>query len=155
MAEQRWVFVVRALDKPGTLTAVAAVFSNRGVSLESILGSGIAMTTIENGRLILRFSATEARQILLRRALERLSSVTRVKVYPYEDDRLRAIAVAKLSPEASLARLPVAVEHEAIAQSDRHQIVLFSGKTTAVDTAIAQLRQANQLEDVVMSSITV
>jgi len=40
-AQQRWVFVVRALNRPGTVTAAAAVFSNRGVSLEGILGSGI------------------------------------------------------------------------------------------------------------------
>ncbi|MEO0532906.1 MAG: hypothetical protein AAF215_03465 [Cyanobacteria bacterium P01_A01_bin.123] len=155
MAEQRWVFVVRALDKPGTLTAVAAVFSNRGVSLESILGSGIAMTTIENGRLILRFSATEAKQTLLRRALERLSSVSRVKVYPYEDERLRAIAVAKLTSGANLSELAATVDYDAIAQGETHKIVLFSGKTIAVDTAIAKLRQTHQLEDVVMSSITV
>ena len=58
MANQRWVFVVRALDKPGTLTATAVVFSNRGVSLESILASGIAPTTLEEGRLILIFRAT-------------------------------------------------------------------------------------------------
>ncbi|MEM6714635.1 MAG: hypothetical protein AAF622_06145, partial [Cyanobacteria bacterium P01_C01_bin.147] len=103
MAEQRWVFVVRALDKPGTLTATAAAFSNRGVSLESILASGIAPTTLEDGRLILIFRATSEKKALLQRTLERLSIIFQVDAYTYEDERLRAIAVAKLSPTAVIA----------------------------------------------------
>ncbi len=69
MSEQRWVFVVKALDQPGTLTAAASVFSNRGISLEAVLGSGIASTVIEDGRLILSFRATKRKQEMLLRAL--------------------------------------------------------------------------------------
>ena len=55
---QRWMFVVCALNQPGTLTAAATVFSNRGVSLEGFLGSGIDSSTIENGRLLFSCRAT-------------------------------------------------------------------------------------------------
>jgi len=154
MANQRWVFVVRALDKPGTLTATAVVFSNRGVSLESILASGIAPTTLEEGRLILIFRATPEKKELLHRTLERLSIIFRVDVYPYDDDRLRAIAVAKLHQEMAIAPN----DHysvEQIAQTASGHIVMLTGPPSIVETAIAELRDQGNLQDIVMSYITV
>ncbi|MGD1941555.1 MAG: hypothetical protein ACFB0G_09585 [Leptolyngbyaceae cyanobacterium] len=154
MAEQRWVFVVRALDRPGTLTATAAVFSNRGVSLESILASGIAPTTLENGRLILIFRATEAKQALLQRTLERLSIIFQVDAYTYDDERLRAIAVAKLSSAAAIA--PTAdYSVETIATTASGRIVMLTGAPAVIETAISQLRGQDSLQDVVVSYITV
>lgn len=154
MANQRWVFVVRALDKPGTLTATAAVFSNRGVSLEGILASGIAPTTLENGRLILIFRATPEKKDLLRRTLERLSIIFRVDAYTYDDERLRAIAVAKLDRAVTIA----AHDHlsvEKIAQTESGHIVMLTGVPPVVETAISELRAQGELQDVVMSYITV
>ena len=154
MAEQRWVFVVRALDRPGTLTATAAVFSNRGVSLESILASGIAPTTLENGRLILIFRATEAKQALLQRTLERLSIIFQVDAYTYDDDRLRAIAVAKLSSAAAIA--PTAdYSAETIATTAAGRSVMLTGAPAVIETAISHLREQDSLQDVVVSYITV
>ncbi|NER82084.1 MAG: hypothetical protein F6K42_21495 [Leptolyngbya sp. SIO1D8] len=154
MADQRWVFVVQALNRPGTLTAAAAVFSNRGVSLEGILGSGIAPTTVEDGRLIFSFRATEHKQKLLQRALERLSSIFHVAVYTDEDERLRAIAVAKLGIDTPM----VPDENyflETISQTDTERMVMLTGTPLAVEAALAQFRQQNQLADVVMSYIAV
>ena len=154
MADQRWVFVVRALDKPGTLTATAAAFSHRGVSLESILASGIAPTTLEDGRLILIFRATAEKKALLQRTLERLSIILQVEAYTYDDDRLRAIAVAKLNSAVTMPtsdRLSV----EKIAQTDSGHIVMLTGTPPMVETAISELRDHGQLKDVVMSYITV
>ena len=153
MAEQRWVFVVRALDRPGTLTATAAVFSNRGVSLESILASGIAPTTLENGRLILIFRATAAKQALLQRTLERLSIIFQVDAYTYDDERLRAIAVAKLSSAAIAPTADYSVETIATTASGR--IVMLTGAPAVIETAISQLRKQDSLQDVVVSYITV
>ncbi|MEM6451071.1 MAG: hypothetical protein AAF703_12230, partial [Cyanobacteria bacterium P01_D01_bin.105] len=69
-ANRRWVFVAQALNQSGTLTAAAAVFSNRGVSLEGILGSGIDTATAEDGRLLFSFQATEEKMALLKRSLQ-------------------------------------------------------------------------------------
>ncbi len=154
MANQRWVFVVQALDKPGTLTAAAAVFSNRGVSLEGILGSGIAPMTAEGGRLVISFCATEHKQKLLRRALERLSSIFHVAVYTNDDERLRAIAVAKLGPHTAIK--PIAdYQIETILQTDTERVVMLTGLPTDVDAALDYFRQQQQLLDVVTSYITV
>lgn len=154
MADQRWVFVVRALDRPGTLTATAAAFSNRGVSLESILASGIAPTTLEDGRLILIFRATPEKKELLQRTLERLSIIFQVEAYTYDDARLRAIAVAKLSQAVAIAD----DEHyfiEQIAQTESGCIVMLTGLPPVVESAIGRLREQGHLQDVVMSYITV
>ena len=155
MANQRWLFVVRALDRPGTLTAAAAVFSNRGVSLEGILGSGIAPNTVEDGRLIFSFRATEAKQALLKKALERLPSVFQVDAYSYEDERLRAIAVARLSQTVKLTNDDDGYFVETIGQTERDRIVMITGTPIAVDNAMAQFREQGQLKDVVMTHIAV
>ena len=154
-ANQRWIFVVRVMDKPGTLTAAAAVFSNRGVSLEGILGSGIGATAIEDGRLILNFRATVAKQKLLRRALARLPDVFQVDAYTYEDNRLRAIAVAKLPLTTKTLNDDDSYTIETIAQTKTERMVMLNGTPLAVESAIAQFRQRNQLKDVVLSYIAI
>lgn len=161
MELERWVFVVRALDKPGTLTATAAVFSHRGVSLEAILGSGIASTTTEDGRLILTFRATAQKQAMLLRSLERLATVMQVSVYPYDDPLLRAIAVVKLSDAdaVDLSALPLNVEpigadRQGTAQEKTVQL-LITGNPPSVDGAIAKLREQGVLKDIVMATIAI
>lgn len=154
-AHQRWVFVVRAINKPGSLTAAAAVFSNRGVSLEGILGSGIDTATEEDGRMLFSFHATEQKQDLLKRSLERLPSITQVAAYPYEDKRLRAIAVARLLPNARVNNDAEDLYIETISRGEASSLLLLSGGTMAVEDAIAHFRAHEQLEDVVMSAITV
>lgn len=154
MAEQRWIFVVQALDKPGTLTAAAAVFSNRGISLEGILGSGIAPASTDGGRLIIRFRATLAKQKLLRQALERLASISHVGVYTENDQRLRAIAVAKLGTRAEVSCPPNAVM-ETILQTEAEHTVMLTGTPAAVETALTEFRQQAQLLDVVTAYIAI
>ncbi len=154
-AHRRWVFVVRIMDKPGTLTAAAAVFSNRGVSLEGILGSGIGGTAIEDGRLILNFRATAPKQDLLRRALERLPDVFRVDAYAYDDQRLRAIAIAKLPLTTKTLNDNDNYSIETVAQTKTERMVMLNGTPLAVESAIDQFRQHNQLKDVVMSYIAI
>ena len=155
MANQRWVFVVQSLNKPGTLTAAAAVFSNRGVSLEGVLGSGIDSTTVDGGRILFCFRATEPKQAMLKRAIERLSSIFQVDAYAYEDERLRVIAVAKLTPEARVGNDSEELYVETISRDSAASLLLLSGRATAVEAAIADFREQQQLQDVVISAITV
>lgn len=153
--DRRWVFVVRALNKSGTVTAAAAVFSNRGVSLEGILGSGIDAASVDDGRLLFSFRASKKKQELLKRSLERLPHIFKVSAYPYEDERLRAIAVAKLTPEARINHDSEELYVETISRSETSVLLLLSGGTRAVEEAIAHFRQQQQLKDVVISAITV
>ena len=159
MENERWVFVVRVLDKPGTLTAAAAVFSNRGISLGGILGSGIGSPAIGDGRLIFSFQATAQKQALLYRALERLPSVFQVDAYAYDDERLRAIAIAKLALNSQTGPAILNDDDgfsiETMTQTATERMVMLNGTPPVVEGAIAQFRQQHQLNDVVMSYIAV
>lgn len=154
MSEQRWVFV-KAFDKPGSLTATASVFSNRGVSLEAILGSGIAATTENDGRLVFTFQATNRKKEMLQRALERLSRVMQVDGYLYSDPRLRAIAVIKAGNLEGIDFNTEAVQTEIISQTEESQLFLLTGTPLVIEQVIEALRQRSRLLDVVMAAIAV
>ena len=154
---QRWIFVAQALNQPGTLTAAASVFSNRGVSLEGILGSGIDTNTAEDGRVLFSFRATEPKKDLLLRSLQRLPNILKVTAYAYEDNRLRAVAIAKLNPTAQehLHSHLDTLHTETIATEENAVLLLIVGNVSAVENAIAHFRAQQQLQDVTMSTITV
>lgn len=153
MAEQRWVFVVKAQDKPGALTAAASVFSNRGVSLETISGSGIALTEASEGRIVLSFWANERKKDMLLRALQRLSTVVQVQAYPYSSPELRAIGVARVANKADLSASQVQIE--IISQHADSKSILLTGGPPAVETVIEMLREQNALLDVVTAVMAV
>ncbi len=153
MTEQRWVFVIRALDKPGTMTAVASVFSNRGVSLEATLGSGIDASTTADARLIISFRATEAKKTTLYRATQRLSSVVAVAVYAQDDPGLRAIALAQISDLTCVDLANSLIHSEIIAKTPDHTTLLLAGCPRAIEHLLTQLRQQQILLDVVMAPI--
>ena len=151
----QWVFVVKIADKPGTLTAAAAVFSNRGISLEGILGSGIGSTAVGDGRLVLSFRATADKQALLYRTLVRLPDVFHVDVYAHNDPQLRVIAIAKLDLNAKVPKDDDDYSIETLAQTAHERVVMLNGSPATLEGVIAQFRQQDQLRDIVMSYIAV
>jgi acetolactate synthase small subunit len=155
MPEQRWVFVVKCVDRPGVLTAAASVFSNRGVSLEAILSSGIAATSIETGRLILSFRATDRKKEMLLRALGRLSSVLQVDHYLYDDPALRSIALAKVSSPTAIEFSSDRVQVEKISETAEGSLLLLTGDPVAVESVLKTLRQQSLLLDLVTAAIAI
>ena len=155
MPEQRWVFVVKCLDRPGVLTAAASVFSNRGVSLEAILSSGMAATLIETGRLILSFRATDRKKEMLLRALGRLSSVLQVDHYLYDDPALQSIALAKVSSPAAIGFSADLVQVETISETAEGTLLLLTGNPVAVEGVLQTLRQQSLLLDLVTAAIAI
>ena len=153
MAEERWVFVVKAQDKPGALTAAASVFSNRGVSLETILGSDIGITKAQEGRIVISFWANERKKEMLLRALQRLSVVLQVQAYPYSSPELRAIGVARVAAKADLSGFEVQID--IISEQADSKSILVTGNPPAVETVIETLREQNALLDVFTSVMAV
>ena len=153
MTEQRWVFVVKAQDKPGALTAAASVFSNRGVSLNTILGSGMTPADAEGGRIILSFWANERKKDMLLRALQRLSSILQVQAYPYSSPELRAIGVIRVDAKADVSASEV--QTEIISNQGDSKSILVTGGPSAVETMIEKLREQNALLDVVITVMAV
>ncbi len=155
MPEQRWVFVIKAQDQPGALTAAAGVFSNRGVSLETILGSGMNSTSIGVGRFVLSFQATERKKDMLLRVVERLSTVIQVDCYPYSSSVLRAIAVVRVSSATDINWEASDVQMEIVSKDTDSQTMLLTGGTPAVEQWVDTLRERNNLLDVAMSVMAV
>ena len=149
---ERWVFVIKSQDQPGVLTTATAVFSNRGVSLETILGSGGGITGTEGGRFVLSFRASKRQQELLLRTLERLSAVKQVQVYPYTSPQLRAIAVVRLEGiEIAAKNLQVDV----IDSDSQSQTLLLTGNTATVEQMVEQFKAQNRLLDVAISIVAI
>ncbi len=91
--EPRWVAFVHGADRTGTLTALAGVFSTRGVSFESLTTSQVGGGV---GLIVVTFVATERRQRLLTRTVERLAAVRSVQVRAADDPGVRAAGVVHL-----------------------------------------------------------
>lgn len=155
MAEQRWVFVIKAQDKPGALTGAASVFSTRGVSLDTILGGGLTGTGVDGGRIVVSFRATQRKQAMLLRVVERLSAVLKVDCYPYSSPELRAIAIVRVSAAADTDWEVTDVQTEIISENNDSRRMLLTGSTSAVEQIVEMLREQNALLDVAMSVMAV
>ena len=154
MTEQRWVFVVKVLDRPGTLAAISAVFSSRGISLDSTLGSSTAGSAEQGVNILFSFRAGERKKEMLRRTLSRLASVLQVKSRAYDAQELRAVAVVRLAAGGALAP-GASVHSEVISEQGGRPVLLLTGPTQAVDETIAALRARGALEDVTTAVLAV
>lgn len=105
----RWIVFVTARDRSGTLTALAEMFSSRGVSFEAF-----NTLTVADGHgsmsIIFRGSARLAR--VLARTLERLDATRTVELRSAADPALRAVAVVTGAAETILAGSLPEVESE-------------------------------------------
>lgn len=88
-----WVVLVRGEDRPGTLTAVTAVFSDRGVSFDSLATGGVDGDV---GTIAVTFHATQRRQAVLVRTVARLAAVRDVAVRRADDPGVRAAGVLRM-----------------------------------------------------------
>lgn len=150
MADDHWVFVIKVQDKPGALTAIASVFSSRGVSLDTTLGSSANTSTI-----VLSFRATERKKETLFRTLQRLHQVQEVQAYPYNARELRAIAIARITPDTQTDFSPKQVQTEIISERGDSKTILLTGSTQAVDKVVQSLRERGSLLEVVTTVMAV
>ncbi len=130
MSEQRWVAAIYSDDRPGTLTALAEVFSTRGVSFDSLAtraveGSAAAITVT--------FTATERRQHLLARTLARLAVVRSVRVRAADDPGVRAVAALRMPAGVELD-VPAA---NIVRREGSRELILVEGTYAEVDALIA------------------
>ncbi|WP_149204966.1 hypothetical protein [Actinotalea subterranea] len=88
--DAQWVAYVLGAHRTGTVTALAQVFSARGVNFDSLSTSDIDGKT---GLVVITFRATERRRRLLARTLERLAAVRDVRVVAADDPVVRAVVV--------------------------------------------------------------
>lgn len=131
--EPRWVAFVRGADRSGTLSALAGVFSTRGVNFESLMTGGVDGGM---GLIVVEFAASERRQRLLIRTVERLSVVRSVQVRSAADPSVRAAGVVHLPAGVAFAP-PASADVHWSGESGSGRPVLVEGPLADVEAAVA------------------
>lgn len=126
----RWLVFVRVEDRSGALTALAGVFSERGVSFESL-------NTLEvnggSGLMSISFVSSENLARVLVRTLARLAVVRRLRLERADDPGVRAVAVVDETPDIAIDAPVVQVWSQA---------TLVAGSLREVEEAVERARAA-------------
>lgn len=136
-ADRRWVAFVHGVDATGTLTALAGVFSTRGASFDS-LSTGHAADGV--GLIVVTFVASERRQRLLVRTVQRLAAVRSVEVRAVDDPEVRAAAVVHLPVTAGGFTPPQEAAVRWSGDPAAGQPVLVEGPLPDVERVVADAR---------------
>ncbi|MBM4037547.1 MAG: hypothetical protein FJ290_03450 [Planctomycetes bacterium] len=91
--KKHWVFRVGLADRAGALTSIASAFSNRGISIDTVVGHGAAYGASHDGTVVVTFWCTEAEKDEIVRVVQRLSKVTHLEEHPYDSQSLRKSAL--------------------------------------------------------------
>ena len=86
---RHWVIRVRVADRAGALTSIASAFSNRGISIDTVVGHGNTLTSGADGTVVVTFWCTEGEKDGIVRIVRRLSKATALEEHPYESVGLR------------------------------------------------------------------
>lgn len=160
--KKRWVFAAKIHDYAGAVTAVASVFSNRGISVEMTLGSTLGVPVPDSIGLFYVFQATDTRMKVLLRTISRLSVVISVKSYSFDSPKLRAVAIVRIDPrlapaesspdagaaDESLLRLAVEPREE-----DGTWLLMAGPRE--VMACLDRLREANALTDATVTILPI
>ena len=162
MDNPRWLFAVTVRDRPGTLTAVASVFSNRGVSIQMLLGSTLSAAAGAGISLFFVFESSERRMNALLRTMSRLDNVTSVTPHAYESEALRAVAFAHVDPRELSAddQLPaIATDHDVtfapVVCDNAHETWILMARPARLDSCLARLGATGALIDATVTIIPV
>ncbi|GEL47851.1 hypothetical protein CHO01_29670 [Cellulomonas hominis] len=137
--DRRWVAFVHGADATGTLTALASVFSTRGVSFGS-LSTGDVADGDGVGLIVVTFTATERRQRLLMRTVRRLAAVRAAEVRAADDPAVRAAAVVHLPVTAGGFAPPPDAPVRWSGDPAAGQPVLVEGALADVERVVADAR---------------
>ncbi len=143
----KWIFQLKLRNRAGVLSALTALFADRGVSLESLTAHA-AGQGMSYGTAILTFAAPAAKKDHLARLLGRLASVQELTEYRYEDAahaRKSALARATLSAEELVAGLPPGILCDIVSASEGQTLALLLGPPHLIDTALAALAERGAL----------
>lgn len=133
MSDLTAVFAVEVSDRPGMLNAVASVFADRGLSIESL----VAETGRKPSRILVVFRGTARQCRQVEQVLPRLHHVHRVQRLPIDAASLHAIALCRLQGDAP--------ELPGVKSQPLGEHLLLSGSYGAVGDAVEQLRSSGQL----------
>jgi acetolactate synthase small subunit len=131
MTEERWIFVIKTIKKPGVLNSVTGVFTSWGISLETALLNAMGPEG-SSGTVILSFQCTRRKMEILARTVRRLSKVHDLKSYPYLTHDLRMASTCKVRSGYRAAEND-RVEVEYLRRTDDMQRIYITGTVADVD----------------------
>lgn len=146
---EKWILQLKLRNRAGVLSALTALFADRGVSLESLSAHDGGTPTVP-GVAILTFAATAAKKDHLARLLGRLASVQSVAEFRYDDGaHARKSALARVAlPASELASLlPPGLLCDIVSEADGETTALLLGAPPLLDAALALLTDRGALAD--------
>lgn len=141
--DTRWVGWVRAEHRAGSISALAGVFSTRGVSLDSLATGDLHD---DAGLVVVLFRAGERRARLLARTLGRLPQVRSVLVRRADDPRVRAAAVVHV-PRGVVVEPPPSAAVRWSGRTQDGEPLLVEGALADVEATVEAARAAGATSD--------
>jgi acetolactate synthase small subunit len=154
-AEHRhWVFRAHVLDRAGALTSIASAFSNRGISIDTVVGHGAEEQATHDGTVVVTFRCDEQDKDMMVRVIRRLSKVTRLEEHPYDSHSLRKSTIIRTTRR--LAPRDVAGEEsfltcELMGSGVEGWTYFLAGAPSQLDPVLHQLESAEVVKDIVYS----
>jgi hypothetical protein len=154
--KKHWVFRVGVADRAGALTSIASAFSNRGISIDTVVGHGAAYTATHDGAVVVTFWCTEEEKDEFVRVVKRLSKVTHLEEHPYDSESLRKSAVVhttrRLTPR-DVAGRETFLTCELMKEERGVFTYFLAGSPSELDPILSRLAEEGILRDVVYSVI--
>ena len=153
---KHWVFRVGVADRAGALTSIASAFSNRGVSIETVVGHGTAFPGAPGGAVVTTFWCSEAEKAEIVRVVSRLSKVTSLEEHPYESESLRKSALVRVTRRLAppdVAGREAFLTCEPVRQDRGIFIYFLAGSPSELDPVLANFVKEGILKDIVYSVI--
>jgi len=155
--QHRWLFRAIVVNKVGAMTSIASAFSNRGISIDSIVAHGSEGTPGERGTVVITFRCTAPEKERVRREIERLSKVIRLEEHVYLQDYLRKGVVLLVKPDPRAARMiesNTSVTWDLIKDESIGRTYFIAGAPNQVDPLIDDLLAADLAVDIVYAIVT-
>ncbi len=154
--KKHWVFRVHVDDRAGALTSIASAFSNRGISIDTVVGHGHTLTTSRDGTVVVTFWGTEDEKDTIFRTVGRLSKVTALEEHPYESEILRKSALIdvtrRLTPR-DVAGRETFLTCELIREERGVYTYFVAGSPCELDPVLTSFIDQGILTDIVYSII--
>ncbi|HUT01323.1 MAG TPA: hypothetical protein VM031_02620 [Phycisphaerae bacterium] len=152
--KKHWVFRVGVADRAGALTSIASAFSNRGLSIETVVGHGAAYPGASGGAVITTFWCTEQEKDEIVRVVSRLSKVISLEEHPYESEMLRKSALVRVTRRLNppdVAGRETFLTCELVGQERGVYHYFLAGSPSELDPILGRFVEEGILTDIVFS----
>ena len=154
--KHHWVFRAHVLDRAGALTSIASAFSNRGISIDTVVGHGFEERAGVDGSVVLTFHCTEQEKNIMVRKVKRLSKVKHLEEHPYDSQSLRKSAIIganrRLTPR-DVAGDESFLTCELVHEDSSGWTYFLAGSPSELDQVLGRLETDGAVTDIVYSVV--